>query len=41
MFYWFLKYVLLGYEEVLWPKQFEISHASQILTNLMIKLGEF
>jgi hypothetical protein len=25
--------ILLGYEEALWPKQLEISHASQILTN--------
>ena len=24
---------LLGYEEALWPKTLEISHASQILTN--------
>ena len=23
----------LGYEEALWPKKLEISHASQILTN--------
>ena len=25
--------ILLGYEEALWPKKLEISHASQILTN--------
>jgi hypothetical protein len=25
--------ILLNYEEALWPKQLEISHASQILTN--------
>jgi hypothetical protein len=25
--------ILLGYEEALWPKTLEISHASQILTN--------
>ena len=24
---------LLGYEEALWPKTFEMSHARQILTN--------
>ena len=24
--------ILLGYEEVLWPKKLDISHASQILT---------
>jgi hypothetical protein len=29
--------ILLGYEEALWPKKLEISHASQILTkNLQI-----
>ena len=25
--------ILLGYEEALWPKKLEISHASQFLTN--------
>ena len=25
--------IFLGYEEALWPKQLEISHASQILTH--------
>ena len=25
--------ILLGYEEALWPKKLEISHASQILTH--------
>ena len=25
--------ILLGYEEALWPKKLEISHASQILTS--------
>ena len=25
--------IFLGYEEALWPKKLEISHASQILTN--------
>jgi hypothetical protein len=25
--------ILLGYEEALWPKKLEISHAGQILTN--------
>ena len=25
--------ILLGYEEALWPKQLEISHATQILTS--------
>ena len=25
--------ILSGYEEALWPKKMEISHASQILTN--------
>ena len=24
--------ILLGYDEALWPKKLEISHASQILT---------
>ena len=33
MFNWFLKYVLLGCEEAIWPKKLEISYASQILTN--------
>jgi hypothetical protein len=31
MFNGFLKH--LGYEEALWPKELEISHANQILTN--------
>jgi hypothetical protein len=25
--------IVLGYEEALWPKKLEISHASQILTH--------
>ena len=25
--------IFLGYEEALWPKKLELSHASQILTN--------
>ena len=25
--------ILLGYKEALWPKNLEVSHASQILTN--------
>ena len=25
--------IILGYEKALWPKQLEISHASQILTH--------
>jgi hypothetical protein len=25
--------ILLGYDEALWAKQLEISHASQVLTN--------
>jgi hypothetical protein len=28
-----LSKILLSYEEALWPKKLEISHASQILTN--------
>ena len=28
-----LSKILSGYEEALWPKKLEISHASQILTN--------
>ena len=26
--------IFLGYEEALWPKKLEISHVSQILTNV-------
>ena len=33
MFYWFLKYVVLGYEEALGLKKLEISNASQSLTH--------
>jgi hypothetical protein len=25
--------IILGYDEALWPKELEISHASQMLTN--------
>ena len=40
IFYWFLKY-FQEYEEALWPKKLEISHACQILTNESIRIWFF
>jgi hypothetical protein len=33
MMFFLVSKIVLGYEEALWPKKLEISHASQILTH--------